>query len=126
MPRLVMKGSVVSDGFVQCVWEVTFESKSGYVHAIEVAKTKSSDGFSTLATLNSGNKVTDTDYIMTGTAIPISCDFRLQFDGEATDYMQHEMKAASFCINPLSDPAVRNDGDGSECDSEDDEGGDTE
>ena len=100
--------SVVSDGFVQCVWEVTFESKSGNVHAIEVAKAKSgSDGFSTLATLNSGNKVTDTDYIMTGTTIPISCDFRLQFDGEATGYMQHEMKAASFCINPLSDPAVR-------------------
>ena len=56
----------------------------------------------------------------------------------------HEMKAASFCIKPLSNPAVRldsdcwsalytsqfdsneNGGDGSECDSEDDEGGDTE
>ena len=38
--------SVVSDGFVQCVWEVTFESKSGNVHAIEVAKKSGSDGFS--------------------------------------------------------------------------------
>ena len=90
------------------MWEVTFESKSGDVHAaIEVAKAKSgSDGFSTSATLNSGNKVTDTDYIMTGTTIPISCDFRLQFNGEATGYM-HEMKAAVFCINPLSNQAVR-------------------
>ena len=88
-----------------CV-EGTFESKSGNAPSIEVAKSDS-HGFSTLATLNSGNKVTDTDYIMTGTTIPISCDFRLQFDGEATGYMQHEMKAASFCINPLSDPAVQ-------------------
>ena len=51
--------SFVSDGFVQCVWEVTFESKSGNVNAIE------------------------------------------------TGYMQHEMKAASFCIYPLSNQAIR-------------------
>jgi len=114
MPRLVIKGvsveshdSVFSDSFAQCVWEVTFESKSGNVHAIEVAKAKSgSDCFSMLATLNSVNKVTDTDNIMTGTTIPISCNFRLQFDGEATGYM-HEMKTTSFCIKPLSNPAVR-------------------
>eukprot|EP00956_Cyclotella_meneghiniana_P004589 scaffold5646_cov36-Cyclotella_meneghiniana.AAC.6 len=138
MPRLAMKGVSVDchDRWLRLRVAVTAKAKSG------------SDGFSTLATLNSGNKVADTDYIMTGTTIPTSCDFRLQFDGEATGYMQHEMKAASFCINPLSDPAVRldsgadlrsildnlrdngindsNDGDGSECDSEDDEGGDTE
>ena len=95
----VFSRSVFSDSFVQCVWEVTFESKSGHVHDIEVAKAKSgSDCFSMLATLNSVNKVTDTDNIMTGTTIPISCNFRLQFDGEATGYM-HEMKTARFVLN---------------------------
>ena len=42
------------------MWKVTLESKSGNVPSIEMAKS-GSGSFSTLATLNSGNKVTDTD-----------------------------------------------------------------
>eukprot|EP00956_Cyclotella_meneghiniana_P012726 scaffold18115_cov47-Cyclotella_meneghiniana.AAC.2 len=45
---------------VQCVWKVTLESKSGNVPSIEMANS-GSGSFSTLATLNSGNKVSNTD-----------------------------------------------------------------
>eukprot|EP00956_Cyclotella_meneghiniana_P000406 scaffold478_cov63-Cyclotella_meneghiniana.AAC.2 len=53
---------VPDDSFVQCVWKVkvTLKSKAGNVPSIEMAKS-SSHSFSTLTTLNSGNKVTDTD-----------------------------------------------------------------
>lgn len=76
---------------------------------IEVAKS-GRDSFSTLATLISGNNVTAIDNTVRGTTITISGDFRLQFYGEGTGYM-HEMKAASFCIKPLSNPAVPLDSD---------------
>eukprot|EP00956_Cyclotella_meneghiniana_P006845 scaffold9207_cov84-Cyclotella_meneghiniana.AAC.6 len=87
MPRMVMKGVGVmwtvdcdlsecsgqprgDDRFVQCVWKLIFESKSGNVPSIEVAKS-GRDSFSTLATLISENKVTVIDNTVRGTTIAI-------------------------------------------------------
>ena len=102
--------SPIPDSFGQCTWEVTFESKAGNIPPIEVAKS-GTNNFSTSATLNSNNKVTVTDDTVRGTSIPVSGDFRLEFDGEVTGYMPYnaspqEMKAALDALANIGQVAV--------------------
>ncbi len=80
--------SAIPDVFGQCTWNVTFESKAGDISPLEVARSGTSD-FSTVAELNSGNRVIVTDDIVRGTSSPVSGDFRLEFDGELTGYIPH-------------------------------------
>jgi hypothetical protein len=106
----VSPSSPIPDSFGQCVWEVTFESKAGNVPSIEVAKSGTSN-FSTTATLNSGNRVVVTDDTVRGTSIPVSGDFRLEFDGQVTGYMPYnaspdEMKTALDSLSNIGHVAV--------------------
>eukprot|EP00804_Cyclotella_cryptica_P021433 CCRYP_005783-RA/>CCRYP_005783-RA protein AED:0.00 eAED:0.00 QI:831/1/1/1/1/1/3/2372/6166 len=106
--------SPVPDSFGQCVWRVTFESKAGDVPSIEVAKS-GTDMFSTVADLNSGNKVTVTDDTVQGTSLPVSGDFRLEFDGEVTGYMpfdasHEELKAALDALSNIGHVVVTREG----------------
>ena len=102
--------SPIPDNFGQCTWDVTFESKAGNIPSIEVAKSGRND-FSSSAILNSNNKVTVTDDTVRGTSIPVSGDFRLDFDGEVTGYMPYnaspqEMKAALDALDNIGQVAV--------------------
>ena len=81
--------NAVPDDFDQCAWEITFESKAGNVPSLEVARGGTSV-FSTVAELYSGNRVIVTDDTIQGTSVPVSGDFRLEFDGELTVYMPHD------------------------------------
>jgi hypothetical protein len=97
--------SPVPDGSGQCVWEVTFESKAGNVPSIEVAKS-GTNSFSTSATMNSGDRIVVTDDTVRGTSIPVSGDFRLEFDGKVTGYMPYnaspeEMTAALDALDNI-------------------------
>eukprot|EP00956_Cyclotella_meneghiniana_P010636 scaffold14825_cov20-Cyclotella_meneghiniana.AAC.9 len=58
-----------------------------------------------------GNIITVTDNTVRGTSIPISGDFRLEFDGEVTRYMPfnaspEEMKAALDSLNNIGHVSV--------------------
>ena len=80
--------SATPDDFGQCAWNITFESKAGNISPLEVARSGTSD-YWTEAELNSGNRVIITDDTVRGTSIPVSGDFRLEFDGELTGYIPH-------------------------------------
>ena len=88
----VTPASVLPDELGQCSWNVIFESKAGNVDSIEVSRSGTSD-FSTNAELSSGNRIVITDNVVQGTSIPVSGDFRLEYDGKLTGYMPHDASA---------------------------------
>jgi len=88
----VSPASAEPDSFGQCSWQITFESKAGDVVPLEVARSGTTD-FSTNAELNSGNQIVVTDDTVQGTSVPVSGDFRLEFDGQLTGYMPYDASA---------------------------------
>ena len=110
----VTPSSVVPDSFGQCTWQITFESKAGNVPSLEVARSGTSV-FSTAAELGSGNKITVENDTVRGTSIPVSGDFRLEFDGETTGYMPYnvsaeQMKASLDALSNIGEVVVTRQG----------------
>ena len=82
----------VPDEFLQCSWEVTFEGKAGDVPSLQVAPS-GSNSFSTSATLEGGDVITVENDLVKGTSQPISGDFTLEFNGQRTPYLPHDVTA---------------------------------
>ena len=93
------------------MFRVTFETKSGDIPAIKVAK--SGDvAFGTSASLESGDMISIEDDTTRGTSVPLSGDFTLEFDGQRTGYLPHDataeqMRAALEDLSAIGDVSIQ-------------------
>ena len=89
----VKADSITPDFAGQCSWSVTFESKAGNLPSLQVSSSSGPPAFDRSATLSNGDTVSVLDNIVKGTSSAISGDFTLEFDGQRTGYLPHNVSA---------------------------------